>query len=121
MTRILADGNKKTVQHISEAGNIPYKYAFKVIKKLERAGLVKSNRGPKGGYTLLKDLNSFSLFDILKAVDEQFYVHQCLLNTSSCLHHTTECQCKVHHEFNRIQKRLIHELQAKSMKEILNV
>ncbi|MBI2995837.1 MAG: Rrf2 family transcriptional regulator [Candidatus Melainabacteria bacterium] len=49
--------------------NIPLPFLEQIAIKLRRAGLIKSTRGPQGGYLLLKDKASISLADILQAVE----------------------------------------------------
>jgi len=120
LVRALVDG-RNTVKGICDEQKIPYKFAFKIIKKLEKAGFVKGKRGNNGGYVLLKSLHDFTLFDVLYALDKNSYINKCLLGNSNCLRHISNAQCHVHDELHRIQKNIITELKSKSVAEVCNI
>ena len=63
--RALQDKEIKTVLSICEKEYIPYKYAYKILKKLHKAKLVQNKRGPDGGYFLIKPLSSFTIYDVV--------------------------------------------------------
>ena len=118
--RALADGNKKTVELIATEEQIPPKYAYKIVKKLEQAGFVQSTRGRSGGYRLHKPLNSFNLVDVVLAIDSHRYVNECLRADSTCTFKTNPDQlCTVHIELKRVEILLISELGSKTMEEVL--
>ena len=119
--RILAAGERKTVRAICDAEHIPYKYAYKILKKLQKAGLVQNKRGPTGGYYLIRTLNSFNIYDIISAVDERIFLCECLRDGSECPLNTKETPCLAHHEFVRLQSILIAEMKAKTIEEVLQI
>lgn len=118
--RALADGSKKTVQTISKEENIPYKFAFKIFKKLEIASFVKSIRGRNGGYILDKPLDTFSLLDIVVAIDAGRFINDCMREDFTCaFKNHPDRPCQVHIELGRVQSLLMSELSAKTMDEVL--
>jgi len=117
--RVLADGEKRTVQTISEAEHIPLKYTYKIIKKLEKVGLVKSIRGIHGGYVLVKNLEEFSLLDIVASIDKKLVLNECLLPDAQCQRNNPDAPCNVHQELGRIQSVLVTELLSKNMTQVL--
>jgi len=120
--RALADGKKKTVETIAEEEHIPSKYAYKIVKKLERGGFVYSTRGRGGGYRILKSLDSFTLVDIVVSVDPGRYVNECLREESVCtFKHNPDGPCLVHQELARLQTLVIDALNAKTMDQILRM
>ena len=56
-------------QAIAEAYDIPLEYLLKILQQLVRADILRSKRGPRGGFSLGKATNKISLLDILEAVD----------------------------------------------------
>ena len=117
--RALAVGERRTVKYMCDTEHIPSQYAYKIVKKLERAGLVQSLRGRHGGYQLIKPLNSFSLYDVVIAIDENLFIFECLREDKFCTFKNLEQTCTVHLEFERLQKLLIDEMCLKTMGEIL--
>jgi len=116
--RTLADGFKKTVEAICEAEHIPSKYAYKITKKLEHAGLLKSLRGRDGGYLLVKPLDEITLYDIIAAVDSKMFVFECLRDDISCPLNTKDEPCGVHKEFSIIQDILINSLTKNTLQDV---
>ena len=53
----LADRNPETTttEQIAEVTRVPSAYLSKVLQSLSRGGLVRSQRGLRGGFTLTKD------------------------------------------------------------------
>jgi Rrf2 family protein len=54
---------------IARAERIPDLFLLKVLLRLAQAGLVRSRRGPGGGYTLARNPKDITLLDIVEAVD----------------------------------------------------
>ena len=59
-----------TLAGISERQNISLSYLEQLFSRLRRCGLVKSVRGPGGGYRIAKNLNQITVSEIISAVDE---------------------------------------------------
>lgn len=54
---------------ISEAQGIPTKFLESIMLELKHAGIVKSQRGADGGYSLARPASDVSLADVIRAVD----------------------------------------------------
>jgi len=71
------DAKPVTLAGISERQDISLSYLEQLFSRLRRQGLVKSVRGPGGGYNLAKDYADISVAEIISAVDEQIDATQC--------------------------------------------
>ncbi len=56
----------------------------KVLQRLDRAGIVNSTRGPKGGFKLDKPGDEITLLDVYEAIDGELSPSNCLLNKNLC-------------------------------------
>jgi len=56
-------------QTISKAYDIPLEYLLKIMQQLVRANILRSKRGPRGGFVLAKSTPKITLLDIIEAVD----------------------------------------------------
>ena len=54
---------------ISKEYKIPLEYLLKIMQQLVRANILRSKRGPRGGFTLARTTNKITLLDIIEAVD----------------------------------------------------
>lgn len=66
-------GSVKAVnlQDISSRSHINQAYLEQLFRKLRMSGIVRSFRGPNGGYRLTRKLDSITLFDVASAVGEK--------------------------------------------------
>jgi len=56
-------------QSISRKYNIPLEYLLKILQQMVKANLLRSKRGPRGGFTLAKPAKKISLLNVIEAVD----------------------------------------------------
>lgn len=56
-------------QDISREYDIPLEYLLKILQQLVRAGVLRSKRGPRGGFSLARHARRISMLDIVEAVD----------------------------------------------------
>ena len=54
---------------IAQAQDIPAKFLETILLELKHAGIVRSQRGPDGGYTLARPAEDISVADVIRAVD----------------------------------------------------
>ena len=72
-----AQAKPVSLSDIAARQEISLSYLEQLFARLRRAGLVKSVRGPGGGYTIARDLDKVTVADIIKAVDEPLDATQC--------------------------------------------
>ena len=59
----------RTVEQLSAAQRIPNKYLESILGELRRDGLLRSQRGPEGGYRLARSPAQISIADVIRAVE----------------------------------------------------
>lgn len=59
-----------TLAHLAQAQNISISYLEQIFALLRKCDIVKSARGPGGGYMLNKPLTEITIASIVKAVDK---------------------------------------------------
>lgn len=57
------------IKHIAQSQNIPDRYLEQLLIALKKYGLVKSQRGAKGGYILAKEPWQINMLEIMRAVE----------------------------------------------------
>jgi Rrf2 family protein len=62
-------GEPVQIRVISERQAIPPRYLEQIFQRLRRAGLVRSKRGPGGGYSLARLPSEISLYEIVEALE----------------------------------------------------
>lgn len=56
-------------QTISKEYNIPLEYLLKILQQLVRANVLRSKRGPRGGFSLAKPTKKITMLQIIEAVE----------------------------------------------------
>ncbi len=89
----LRDGEYLTLAQIAEREGISTANAGKLLLILNKAGLVSSLRGTKGGYMLARPASAIQLSEIIKVLDEDVLAGHCKSYTGvldECVH-TGDC------------------------------
>ncbi len=115
--RALKDGGKKSVKEICGEESIPEPFTYKILKKLEKKEIVRSIRGAKGGYIIAKDMEDLKLMDIMLAIEPVFGITESTKVESVKQQRADSCQ--ILQEYERIQARLIEEMSANSLSQIM--
>ena len=78
------DGPPDTAAEIAARLNISYNHLSKVLQQLTKAGLLKPERGPKGGFMLSPAGRKARVRDFISAIDGPPSVRTCLLKHKVC-------------------------------------
>ena len=77
-------GGQTSVNHLAEGLGVSEHHLAKVMQRLGKIGLVKSRRGPKGGFTLGRDPDTIHLMEIYEAIEGPIPQRECLLDHKVC-------------------------------------
>jgi Rrf2 family protein len=76
--RLISTKKLASQLHASEA------HLSKVLQRLEKADIVNSTRGPKGGFKLKNLSDKITLLDVYEAIDGNFSPSNCLFDENLC-------------------------------------
>jgi Rrf2 family transcriptional regulator, nitric oxide-sensitive transcriptional repressor len=82
---------------LAEVTKIPRRYLHKVVQDLAREGLVRSQPGPGGGYSIAKSPKQITILDVVNAVAPLERIRHCPLGLTS---HTR--LCPLHRELDKV-------------------
>lgn len=108
-------GRPVTLASISERQDISLSYLEQLFSRLRQQGLVKSVRGPGGGYRLGREPKSISVSDIIRAVDEQIDATQCGGN-ENC---HDERRCMTHDLWTALNYKILEYLESVSLAQLV--
>ncbi len=86
----------QSLPDIAARQELPLSYLEQLFPKLRKAALVKSIRGPGGGYVLAQEVDEITILAIVEAVDESLKMTRCsgdakegcMIKSSRCLTHS---------------------------------
>jgi Rrf2 family protein len=82
------------VREIAEAADVPQPTLAKILHSLRGRGLVRSTKGPGGGYQLARPGNQLRVADVIEAVEGRVELDQvCVLGLDTC---SDEASCALH-------------------------
>ena len=79
------------IQNISRRQQISPRYLEQIFQNLKRAGLLKSKRGPQGGYSLSRKPDEITVLEILNATEQDVLLVDCAGATPKKRRSKTEC------------------------------
>lgn len=84
-------GEYIALKDVSQRQNISVKYLEQIVPLLSRAGMLKSVRGPQGGYKLSKSPREYTAGDILRITEGSLSPIPCLENGADGCERRNEC------------------------------
>lgn len=110
-------GSVVKLQDISTKHDIPVQYLEQIFIKLKNAKIVKSIRGPGGGYVINNSLESLIILDIIDAVDENIEMTRC----SKCKSYVSgKKRCKTHKLWTNFTTQIRNYFKNISIADILD-
>ncbi len=79
-----ASGGSRSAKDVSDAYGIPPEALAKILQRLARAGLLQSQHGTHGGYTLARPAHTISAFEVIEAIDGPLFITSCVTTRGEC-------------------------------------
>ena len=105
----------RTTQQIAEVTKVPPAYLAKVLQNLNRVGLVRSQRGLYGGFSLGKASSELTIWEVVQAVEPIRRIKTCPLELES---HKTKL-CPLHKKMDDALATIEKALTETTIAEIL--
>jgi Rrf2 family transcriptional regulator, nitric oxide-sensitive transcriptional repressor len=74
----VAPGRRGAIAEIAAAHRISRNHLDKVVQRMSAAGLVETSRGRGGGVRLARDPSGITVGDVIRAMEDDFAVVECL-------------------------------------------
>ena len=103
------------LKDIAARQEISEKYLGQMITPLKNAGLINTSRGAHGGYFLAKSPENITLTEVLRAVEGDLNLVECVSNSSVC---TRNEMCATHDVWSELSgglKSVLNEITLREM------
>lgn len=112
-----SSGNPVALADIAERQEISLSYLEQLFGKLRKGGLVKSVRGPGGGYLLSRTAQQMRISDIILAVDEPIQTTRCTPGSpAGC--HNNKGRCLTHDLWEELGNQIYLYLSSVSLADV---
>jgi Rrf2 family protein len=110
------NGEFTSARQLAEDGNFSYQLGCKILQRLHKANLVKSDMGPKGGFVLSREPARVTLMEIITALQGGIRLNRCLFGGKGC---EFEPECEIHTKLTCLQLYIDGYLGGITLQEIL--
>ncbi len=105
------------IRTIAKQQNISNKYLEQLIAMMKSAGLVKSIRGPKGGYLLAGAPNEIKLSKVFTALEGPLVIVECLEHAEYC----SQCTgCVMRQVWSDMQNAIMGVLESMTLQDLVD-
>lgn len=108
-------GRRVRSADLSELTHIPEPYLAKVLQKLVAQGLLRSEKGHHGGFTLALPKERIRFLDILKAVDFDLEPDRCAFGWKKC---SAKNPCALHPAFAPLKNAYVQWAAATTLADL---
>ncbi|MGB0696347.1 MAG: Rrf2 family transcriptional regulator [Rhodospirillaceae bacterium] len=112
-----SSGKPVALADIADRQEISLSYLEQLFGRLRKGGLVKSVRGPGGGYLLSRDAGDMRISDIILAVDEPIQTTRCSPGSpAGC--HNNKGRCLTHDLWEELANQIYLYLSSVSLEDV---
>jgi FeS assembly SUF system regulator len=101
---------------MAEANSLPLPAVSKILKSLAQGGLLISQRGAKGGYTLSRRPAEINVAEIIDALEGPIALMECSVGPGHC---DQETSCQVRDPWQRINEAILETLRHVTLRELV--
>lgn len=110
-------GGPLQIKVIAERENISNKYLEQLMTILKTAGLVRSLRGPRGGYLLVRPPNEVKLSEVFTVLEGPLITVECLQHPDFC----PRCaECITRQVWAKIQDAMLGVLESITLQDLVD-
>ncbi len=110
-------------KRIAEDLNLAAPFVGKVLQPLAHSGIVKSTKGPHGGFVLAAKPEETTLLQVIQIFDGDDAFQECLLSSCNCKNYMENngTACHIHDEIAPAREQFIKSLQVKTIADFLEL
>jgi Rrf2 family protein len=106
-----------SAKDVADAYGIPQEALAKILQRLVKAGLLHSQHGSNGGYTLARAAERISAFEVIRAIDGPLFITSCVTVRGEC---DQSDRCNIREPLRRVSQSIetvLRRITISEMKE----
>lgn len=107
-----------SAKDIAQAYGIPPELMAKVLQRLARRGLLASQHGSHGGYTLSRPPVMISALEVINAIDGPVRITSCVTSHGECMQTPV---CTVREPLHKVNESIVNALGSLTMAEMVSL
>lgn len=110
------NGSPIPLHKIAAECEIPENYLSKVLQKLVVAGILRSYRGSKKGFSIVKEPSGISMLEVIEGVEGPLEMYFCVRSPESC---KRSAVCPVRMVMMEVQEKALQTYSSTSLQDLL--
>ena len=98
------EGKVSMLSAIAKDQDVPPRFLAKIFQSLAKAGIIKSHRGAKGGFSLARPAVEITVRNVIEAIEGPVNLNICLVADGEC---TRDQFCPVHSVWEDAQEKML--------------
>ena len=114
---VMQDENRKVqIDEIATKLSVPKHFLGKIMQQVVKAGLLKSTKGPYGGFSLAAETLATPVIRLVEITDGMEQFSMCVLKLKYC---TGLNPCPLHYEMEEIKKNYLNVFTKNTFEDLL--
>lgn len=115
-----SEEGKTGIKQISNDLGLPTPFLGKILQQLAKQKILKSMKGPHGGFSMATDPKRITLYDIVVAIDGEDTFTDCLMHDGPCRSVSKDKKsCPVHDDYAKIRSELISLFRSRTVYDLV--
>jgi Rrf2 family protein len=111
---------KTGIRKISQDLDLPTPFLAKILQQLAKQKILSSTKGPHGGFSILKNPQTITLFDIVNTIDGDGIFTNCVMHNGSCASvDNNKKPCPLHDDYSKTRTDRINLFRDKTIYDLV--
>ncbi|WP_069132774.1 RrF2 family transcriptional regulator [Rhodohalobacter halophilus] len=110
-----SDNKNIDLGQIAEKQEIPKHFLSKILQMLVKNGLLRSMKGPTGGFSLSRPADELTLIEVIDAIDGLDVFTQCGIGFKKC---DDNHPCPIHNDYKPVRNKIRELFENKTLLEL---
>jgi FeS assembly SUF system regulator len=116
LQQLARSGNVLTAREIADENGLSYDLVAKIMQDLKRDGMILSQQGVRGGYTLMLAPQQISVSRVIDALEEDNSITECTSSGETC---AREAVCTIKGPMHKLQEQVEQVLNSVTIAQLL--
>lgn len=111
---------KTGIKQIGSDLDLPTPFLGKILQQLAKQKILKSLKGPNGGFSMMKDPKTVSIYDVVVAIDGEDTFTDCIMHEGPCrCIDRTKKPCPIHDDYAKTRSEMIDLFKSKTIYDMV--
>ncbi len=116
LQQLARSGDVLTAREIADENDISYDLVAKIMQDLKRDGMILSQQGVRGGYSLMLAPQQISVSRVIDALEEDSSITECTSESECC---SREAVCTIKGPMHKLQEQVEQVLNSVTIAQLL--